>query len=371
MSWHKGKTMQDSKTVWAVGLMSGTSLDGIDGAMLHTDGQDIFAFGPSHYRPYAPHERAILKAALGQWHGGAGVAEAEGVLHRAHMEVLEVLSPTADLVGFHGQTLAHDVLTGRTHQAGRGDTLASDTGLTVVWDFRSADMAFGGQGAPLAPIFHWALARWAGVQGPHAILNLGGVGNITWLNPDTPPEDSLLAFDIGPANAPINDLVQARMGLDFDANGDLARSGTVIDAVVQDFLCNPWFQTPPPKALDRDAFAGLVEAVAAHTTPDATATLVEACVQSVLQTQQHLPAPPTCIWVTGGGRKNTYLMERLGQVLPVPVADIDAWGVDGDMIEAFAFAYLAVRVKNRLPTSYPRTTGVKMSVSGGMVSSPE
>ncbi|MEY4981795.1 MAG: hypothetical protein RIR62_61, partial [Pseudomonadota bacterium] len=190
--------------VWALGTMSGTSLDGVDAAMILTDGERILDFGPSAFRPYSPDEQATIRAALGQWPGDPAVARAAEVVEGAHAELLSRFSG-AEVVGFHGQTLAHDPRGRGTHQAGNGALLARVLGLPVVWDFRSADVAMGGQGAPLAPFFHVACARRIGADRPLAFLNLGGVGNLTWVDPRQPAPESpgaLLAFDTGPANAP-------------------------------------------------------------------------------------------------------------------------------------------------------------------------
>ena len=239
--------------VWALGAMSGTSLDGVDAAMLRTDGMRIFEFGPSGYRPYQAQHRAVLRAALGRWQG-EDCGPALAVVQRAHADLLARFEG-AELVGFHGQTLAHDPRGRGTHQLGCGDALAGALGLPVVWDFRSADVALGGEGAPLAPFYHWACARWMGADAPLAVLNLGGVGNLTWIDPrvDAPEAPgALLAFDTGPANAPIDDLVAARRGLDCDRDGALARQGRVEDGALELFLEEAYFRRMPPKSLDRD-----------------------------------------------------------------------------------------------------------------------
>lgn len=222
--------------VWAVGAMSGTSLDGVDAALLCTDGVEILDFGPSAYRRYSPAERAVLQSALGHWPGEAGVEEAAEVVETAHAELLsDLLRGFAEevIVGFHGQTLAHDPQgragARRTHQAGDGAVLAEVLGRMVVWDFRSMDVEMGGQGAPLVPFFHFACARWAGLAAPVAFLNLGGVANVTWIDPRrTRPEDpgAVLAFDTGPANAPLDDLMRARRGAVVDEGGHSRSPGT-------------------------------------------------------------------------------------------------------------------------------------------------
>ncbi|GAB4297127.1 MAG: anhydro-N-acetylmuramic acid kinase [Roseovarius sp.] len=357
--------------VRALGAMSGTSLDGVDAALLDTDGERILAFGESGYRPYTPAERRILRAALGRW-PGEDVAAAEAVVLAAHAELLAGFRGV-ELVGFHGQTLAHDPEHRGTHQIGDGAALAAALGVPVVWDFRSADIRLGGQGAPLAPFFHFACARWIGAERPLCFLNLGGVANLTWIDPrKARPEDegALLAFDTGPANAPIDDLMQARRGRPFDADGALARRGRVAEGVLERFLRHRHFARMPPKSLDRDAFAALEALVADLDDADAAATLTGACAAAVVQGMQHCPVPPERVLVCGGGRRNPVLMEMLSAGLDCPVMAVEAAGLDGDMLEAQAFAFLAVRVARGLPTSCPGTTGVRAAVSGGRISRP-
>uniref|UniRef100_UPI0025E9312A anhydro-N-acetylmuramic acid kinase n=1 Tax=uncultured Paracoccus sp. TaxID=189685 RepID=UPI0025E9312A len=245
-----------------LGMMSGTSMDGVDAALIDTDGVRIGGFGRSGFRTYSDNESGILHASLGQWPNGPGVAEAAGLSVASHAALASDF-PEAELIGYHGQTLAHDPQGRGTHQAGDGAALARATARPVVWDFRTEDVRRGGEGAPLAPFFHWACAAWAVAAGhlpprPVAFLNLGGVGNITWVDPAaSAPEASgaCLAFDTGPANAPINDLMRRRLHQSHDRAGALAASGRADDAIVADFLRHPWFDRPPPKSLDRDQFA--------------------------------------------------------------------------------------------------------------------
>lgn len=361
-----------SGAMTVVGTMSGTSLDGVDAAVVTTDGVSIFGFGPSRYRPYDEAERAVLRAALGRWPGDPGVAAATRLVEQAHEEVLRGFAE-APLIGFHGQTFAHDPGGRGTHQAGDGAALAVALGRSVAWDFRSADVAAGGQGAPLAPVFHWALARWTGATAPVAFLNLGGVGNLTWLDPlaeDPFAPGAMLAFDTGPANAPLNDLCQTRLGRSADHGGRLALAGKARPALLEPFLAHPYFAARPPKSLDRDAFAMLAEAVAQLPDADAAATLVEALAVSVAKGLALCPAQPARVLVAGGGRHNPAIMARLAAVLPTQVAPVEAVGLDGDMIEAQAFAYLAVRVLRELPITGPETTGAPGPMTGGRISPP-
>ena len=365
--------MRKDGALWALGAMSGTSLDGVDAAMIKTDGHAVFAFGPAAYRPYSAEEQDTLRAALGQWPGDAAVEAAAEVVETAHAEVLARFSG-AELLGFHGQTLAHDPKGRGTHQCGNGALLAQLLGLPTVWDFRSSDVTIGGQGAPLAPFYHFALARHIGATEPLAFLNLGGVGNITWIDPTAPGPESpgaLLAFDTGPANAPINDLMRDRLGLMQDEGGALAATGEVDEDFAASVLKDPWFDAQPPKSRDRNDFGGLIDRLEMLSDADAAATLTAIAAASVAAAQIHFPAPVTRILVTGGGRHNPTLMAELRRRIACPVLPVEEVGLDGDMLEAQAFAFLAVRVLRKMATSSPDTTGAPALVGGGQISRPD
>ena len=359
----------------ALGMMSGTSLDGVDAALIDTDGIRIGGFGRSGFRPYGANEAGALHAALGQWPGGSGVAEAAAIAGDSHA-ALAADFPEAELIGYHGQTLAHDPHGRGTHQVGCGVALARATGRRVVWDFRREDVRQGGEGAPLVPFFHWACADWAATAGrldrrAVAFLNLGGVGNITWVDPRAPSPEApgaVLAFDTGPANAPLNDLMRTRRQQSHDDGGRLAARGHPDAAIVARFLRHPHFARTPPKSLDRDAFAQLSAEVAELDDADAAATLVAALAASVAAAWTFLPAPPAQVLVCGGGRRNAAIMAALARALPCPVTTVDAVGLDGDMLEAQAFGWLAVRVLRGLPISGPSTTGAPGLICGGRIS---
>ena len=358
-----------------LGMMSGTSLDGVDAALIETDGTAITVFGRSAYRAYSTAEAAVLRAALGRWPGEAGVAEAAALSVAAHA-ALAAAFPEAEVIGYHGQTLAHDPAGRGTHQAGDGAALARATGRPVVWDFRAEDVRRGGQGAPLAPFFHHACARWAVGQGhlpaaPVAFLNLGGVGNVTWTDPRIArPEASgaCIAFDTGPANAPINDLMLARRGAARDEGGALALAGRAEPAIVAAALSHSYFAAPPPKSLDRDSFADLGARVAGLGDADAAATLVAVAAGAVARGIALLPQAPSRLLVCGGGRHNRAMMAALAEALPCAVQPVEAAGLDGDMLEAQAFGWLAARVLAGRATSGPSTTGVPEPCCGGRIS---
>ncbi len=349
--------------------MSGTSLDGVDAAMILTDGDQIFEFGDADYRAYSDAERHVLKDALGKWPEDDTQAALD-VIQTAHTEVLAGFDG-AQIVGFHGQTLAHDPRGRGTHQIGDGAALAEALGVTTVWDFRSTDVELGGEGAPLAPYFHFACAKWIKATAPVAFLNLGGVGNLTWVDPSLPKPDAegaCLAFDTGPANAPINDLMMERRGLPYDKNGALASKGKVVDGALELFLEEPYFRRMPPKSLDRDDFGLMLDLVRELDDADAAATMTAMSAAAVMQAMEHCPTLPERLLVTGGGRHNPVMMAMLQAGLDCDVLPVEDVGLNGDMLEAQAFGYLAVRVLRGLPTSGPSTTGVRAAVGGGKIS---
>jgi len=262
-----------------------------------------------------------------------------------------------DLIGFHGQTISHAPAIGHTCQIGDGALLAAMTGIKVVNDFRTADVRAGGQGAPLVPVYHQALG--SKLDKPVVFLNIGGVANVTYVGKD----GELIAFDTGPGNALIDDWMLRKSGHKFDAEGKIALSGKVDRVLLNKLLSHPFFSVPAPKSLDRNAFVS--QAWESLSLADGTATLAAFTVHSIVESFKHFPSPPQQFIVAGGGRHNQFLMQQLQQQLKVPVSSIDALGLDGDAIEAEAFAYLAVRSIKGLPISFPTTTGVPEPMTGG------
>jgi anhydro-N-acetylmuramic acid kinase len=339
--------------------MSGTSLDGIDVAMIETDGRDRVSPGPALTLPYPQEFRERLRSVLG---GEGPVGAVEEELTRLHAEAGEHFlreQPRAaiDVVGFHGHTILHRPTERRTWQIGDGALLARRLELDVVADFRSADVAAGGEGAPLAPLYHAALA--AALPKPIAVLNIGGVANVTWIGV---PEE-ILAFDIGPGNALIDDWVRRHTGAAADLDGALARSGAVSATHVENFLASPFFDRLPPKSLDRDDFRDVLPT--GLSLEDGAATLTEMTAAAVAAGTRHFPAPVALWLVAGGGRHNPALMEALRRRLNVAVQPVEAVGWQGDALEAQAFAYLAVRSLEGLPLSLPSTTGAPQPCRGG------
>jgi anhydro-N-acetylmuramic acid kinase len=351
---------QHSPRLWhALGLMSGTSLDGIDTALIETDGEGRVVSGPSLTIPYSGAFREALRSVLG---GVGPVTEVEGELTRLHAEAVEQFVAThpktrIDIVGMHGHTIVHRPTERHTWQLGDGALLAQLLGLDVVADFRSADVAAGGEGAPLAPLFHAAVA--AALPKPLAILNIGGVANVTWIGKGA----EILAFDTGPGNALLDDWVRQHTGEAADIDGAFARAGRYSTAHVARFLAFPFFEVAPPKSLDRDDFRNVVPNELSF--EDGAATLTEMTAAAVAAAVRHFPASVLQWLVCGGGRRNPVLMEALRRRLDAVVRPVEEVGWDGDALEAQAFAYLSVRSVRGLPLSLPTTTGVARPISGG------
>ena len=352
------------RPITAVGLMSGTSLDGIDAALIVTDGVTIQSIGASLTVEYESGLRRRLRSILGSREPNPGIDSIERELTLAQADAVKRLLDGAGLeavdigaVGFHGQTVMHAPEDGMTWQIGDSALLAAETGIDVVYDFRSADMANGGEGAPLAPVYHRALTR--AMERPLVVLNIGGVGNVTWIGAD----DSLLAFDTGPGNALIDDWVMRHTGASSDLDGRLARAGCVDERALARLMANDYFDRAPPKSLDRNAFD--INRLSRFSQNDGAATLTAFTAASVARASEFFPAPAGRWLVTGGGRLNPALMDELAQRLMAPVQPVEAVGWDGDALEAQAFAYLAVRSLAELPLSFPGTTGTVLPTPGG------
>lgn len=353
------------KLYHALGLMSGTSIDGIDVALIETDGADFVRPLGAMGVPYPLDFREKIRAQFGNSQGTADpkVAVLERNLTEKHAEVVRAfLSKTGekiDLIGFHGQTLHHDLSRRMTVQIGDGALLARLTGIDVVNDFRTADVLAGGNGAPLVPLYHRALV--SALEKPVVILNVGGVSNMTWIGGSG--DADILAFDIGPGNAFIDDWVFKRTGAPFDRDGALAASGKVDWTAVDGFIQNPFFARRPPKSLDRNEFKNPLPE--GFDTADGAATLTMMTAKSVEASLSHLSKRPKVIYVAGGGRHNKTLMKWIGEALNLDVRSVDVLGWNGDALEAEAFAWLAVRSVSGRPLTLPGTTGVLRPMCGG------
>ena len=357
--------------------MSGTSADGIDAALIETDGEG--AVTPLGYieQPYTDETRARIRAAthaalaLEQPQPHAVIDAVAQELTLLHAEAVEALLAKVDVprdaigvIGFHGQTIAHRPDQGWTWQIGDGGLLAAKTGIPVVHDFRTADVAAGGQGAPLIPVYHRALVLAAGLPLPVAILNLGGVGNVTWIGEG---EADMLAFDTGPANGLIDDWMLAHLGHVMDAGGTTAARGRVHEDILAAMCDKPWFNLAPPKSLDRHDFS--TAPCEGLSVEDGAATLTAFTAETVRLALQHMPVPPRQWFVAGGGRHNATLMRMLAERLG-DVRSVDTLGWNGDAVEAEGFAYMAVRSLRGLPISFPGTTGVATPLTGGVLCQP-
>ena len=361
--------MFSSKIRTVIGTISGTSMDGIDIALLRTDGQTLVEAGFGATLPYPePLRNRLLdflqdpsRAMSDPWTGlEQDVTDAFSAAIDQFLQHHNINRTEIELIGLHGQTVYHRPELGFTRQLGDGRRMAARLGISVVDQFRLADVKAGGQGAPLVPVYHHALA--SRLQQPVMILNWGGVGNVTYLDGTT-----ILAFDTGPASALCDDWVRRHFGLPFDEGGRLSQLGQVNRTVLARLLDNPFFATRPPKSLDRNDFhqrAKIVDSLSPH---DGLATLAAFTIEATCRALDHVPTPPLQWFVAGGGRNNLHFMQGLAQRLAVHVAPVESIGWDGDFLEAQCFGYLAVRSKLGLPLSLPGTTGVKVPMTGGRI----
>lgn len=355
--------MSEHKVYRAIGLMSGTSLDGhIDVALIETDGHSYVKPLDFYAHPYDADVREVVRGNFGKVEADDHTEEAEKLVTDIHAQAVVSSGFKGDIVGFHGQTITHLPDEGFTWQLGDGARLAGEVGMDVVSDFRHADMKAGGQGAPLAPLYHQAIM--SGSEKPVCILNLGGVANVTYVG-----LENLMAFDCGPANALMDDYMREALKQDFDDGGKMAESGQADRSVIDSFLEHPFFAKSPPKSLDRNEFEVMLDALP-DAPKDAMATLAVMSAVGVMAAVKHFPRSPHIWYVCGGGRKNGFMMQLLEDMLrPSKVAPIEEAGFNGDAIEAECFAYLAVRSNLGLPLSMPETTGVDMPQSGGVLHS--
>ncbi|WP_246657485.1 anhydro-N-acetylmuramic acid kinase [Cohaesibacter sp. CAU 1516] len=372
----------DAKMSIAVGLMSGTSCDGVDAALIETDGTQFVRPLASVFRPYSDEEQGLLRQALvdardlkDRTARPGALAKAEDLITEAHKQAVESLLASdkgkkhrPDVIGFHGQTVWHDPANRLTVQIGDGQALADAFGLPVVHDFRAADVALGGQGAPLVPVYHSAIQQQLDLPLPIAFVNIGGVANITFIG----ASGMMIAFDCGPGNALINDFVREKAGLEMDEGGKLARAGTIDYLVLATIMADPYFRKPAPKSLDRNAFD--MSAVMDKSLEDGAATLAALTAETIALGLEHMEQlerhPAEMVVICGGGQHNQFLMDQLRGALDMPVMPADDLGWKGDTMEAEAFGYLAVRSQLGLPLTYPGTTGVAKPTCGGVLAEP-
>ena len=360
-----------------IGLMSGTSMDGVDVALIDTDAGTNVTLGPSAFSPYSDADRALLRAGLDSARGltdrtvRPGVlAEAERMVTARHAEAVEaflaangVAPSSIDAIGFHGQTVLHRPQQRLTIQIGDGPALAAKLRMPVVYDLRAADVASGGQGAPLVPVFHQALVQAARLTLPVAVVNIGGVANLTWITGAGAP----VACDTGPGNALMDDLMLELSGQPLDRDGALAAQGMVNETVLAELMAHSFFELKWPKSLDRNDFkrahvAGLAPADAMRTLCAFTAQSIARCIQDL--------GHPAQVIICGGGSKNPVLMQELANCFSCPIKAAERLGWSADAMEAQAFGYLAARHLADLPLSFPTTTGVPHPLPGGVLARP-
>ena len=359
---------EPGEPVAAIGAISGTSMDGIDVALIRSDGRTRVETGPGATFPYPPEVAAALREVIADPDRALGPLEAlEAAVTDAHVAAIEAFLArfaidrrAVALVGMHGQTVLHRPRERFTRQLCDGARAAAALGIDVVNDFRAADVAAGGEGAPFVPLYHAAMS--ATLERPLTLLNWGGVGNVTYLGAN----GEIVAFDTGPANALIDDFVARRRGLSHDEGGALAASGKPDEALVASFLRDGFFDRPPPKSLDRNHFHAVMRAVEPLSDADGAATLAAFTVEATAAATRHFAAPSARWLVCGGGRRNATLMAALATRLGARVEPIEAIGFDGDVVEAQCFAYLALRSRQGLPVSLPTTTGVPRAMTGGV-----
>lgn len=359
--------------IWTLGTMSGTSMDGIDLAMILTDGEETIEYGPKLTCPYEDGVVETVRSVLGQFDDSVYMSRAEQLVTQAHIFAIKdfVASLASDiqpeLIGFHGQTIAHQPPTtdkaGRTLQLGNGQDIANACGIPVVYNFRTADVVAGGQGAPLVPIFQKAATK--NLQHPTAIINIGGVANVTYVS-----DNHLVAFDTGPGCALIDDWVRVNNSGGFDVDGSLAMQGKVDKQLVSKWLKHPYFMQPYPKALDRDTFANYLQDCKNLNIRDGAATLAAFTAKTIVLGLEQVPLTPYQILICGGGRHNLFILQLLRELLK-SVLPVEAIGMDGDALEAQAFGYLAVRSARGLPITFPETTGCKTPTLGGQIANPD
>jgi anhydro-N-acetylmuramic acid kinase len=365
--------MPENKVYTAIGLMSGTSLDGVDCALIETDGAQYVKPLEFLSIPYPQKARDEIRACFGTKNRrDPKLLTAEKLVTFKHIEAIrQLLHETGrqprdiDLIGFHGQTVYHAPKDRVTVQIGDGALMARETGIDVVDDFRIDDVKAGGEGAPLAPMYHAARLKGAAVDLPAVILNIGGVANVTYID-----EDTILAFDTGPGNALMDDWVQKHTGARYDEDGKMAAAGKPVQACLDAWMAHPYFSRIPPKSLDRDqwdiaALGRASEDMGRIGKEDGAATLLRFTAETIIRSTEHMPRLPKAWYACGGGRHNKALMEYLNERLGGSVRDVEDIGWNGDATEAECFAYLGVRSLLGLPISLPTTTACPAPMTGG------
>lgn len=356
-----------------IGLMSGTSVDGIDASLVDTDGLNLKRTGHAAVFPYRERTRDQIWKAIGE--GPEFDPDSESALLLAidiaedHASAVDQLIAQSghrpELVGFHGQTIWHAPEQGRSIQLGNSEQLARQTGIDVVHSFRQADLAAGGQGAPLAPVYHRALIDQMNLDLPAVIVNIGGVSNLSYWD-----GNSLIGFDCGPGNSLMDDYMREHRGEEFDAGGEFALTGQSDVELVHLVLSEPEFSQTLPKSFDRQSFAWLSQqdALRQMSAPAAMATLAAVTAGGIVSGIRQLPSKPCIVIIAGGGQHNRAVLQSLRSGIDVEVYRADDLDMPGEFLEAELMAYLAVRSQRGLPSSWPTTTGASVPVVGGEIS---
>ena len=346
--------------------MTGTSMDGIDISFVKTNGLDLKRLNKNHFYQYSNKTKSILLDILnGDIDSNLKRKQyLDQFITNEHYLALKDLNivETADLIGFHGQTIYHDPTTKRSIQLGDPQKLANIFNKSVIFNFRSNDLELGGQGAPLAPIYHKFIIKKFKLDLPSCILNIGGVSNLTYWD-----GESLIGFDTGPGNALMDNYMSVISNEYFDKNGSLASKGTPDKKIVKSFLNQIFFKTPPPKSLDKHSFINFYNGLLKKNYHNANfmATLAELTIESIVSSLVFLPKEINSILVTGGGYRNMHLMKRLQDRLKIKIFNEEQLGIDFDFIESELIAYLSARSIYNLPITFPTTTGVSQPSSGG------
>tara|TARA_Y100000590_G_scaffold451124_1_gene591927 strand:+ start:1152 stop:2273 length:1122 start_codon:yes stop_codon:yes gene_type:complete len=359
------------KKYCSLGLMSGTSMDAVDAALLVTDGYKIYDV---LFKSTIPYPSSIKKKLSDLYRkkidprkvaSDSSIIKIEKELTNINIETSEDIIKLAkkknikiDIIGYHGQTIYHNPDKHSSIQLGLPKLLSKSTGIDVTFNFRKKDMQNGGQGAPLVPVYHKAIFQDI-VDKPFAVINIGGVSNITYID-----KDSLIAFDVGPGNSLIDDGMRDIFNKDYDKNGQVARSGKIDHNIINEIICDDFFKKLPPKSLDRNYFQKYLNLKYTNDNSKIT-TLTYLTAKSIVDSLSFLPKKPKSLIITGGGRKNNFIMQSMQSLTDVEIVNVDSYGMDGQFIEAEAFAFIAVRCLLNIPTSYPLTTGVSKACCGG------
>jgi len=348
----------------AIGFMSGTSCDGVDAAILDTDGESNISFLGGLTLNYgddlrtrlleaSQHDVPIVELLRLERDVSAHHLQAARMLLEQHPKLQKKIS----VIGLHGHTIRHIPNEGLTMQVGNPWILAKELGLPVVTDFRRCDMSVDGQGAPLVAMFHRAL--FEDEPRPTLVLNLGGVANVTWLG----KEDEIIAGDTGPGCGLLDEWAQTMADLPHDLDGKLALAGKVNQEIVEAALTTPFFSKPLPKSADRYDFDHVD--VSGLSVEDGAATLCAVTVEAIFRAVRRLPSMPDSMYVTGGGVHHPVIMDMLESKFG-KIRSVRERGLNPDTLEAECFAWLAVRHEKQLPLTIPETTGCQYPISGGV-----